>query len=247
MRSLFLILGMSFFLASCSFGSSSKTPIQSADPTNLAAQTAPVVSYTEDLKNASSKIKDTAEFENCMKPSVNMCLSQVGNELARTQKSPAICDELMDQSSKDSCKFGVIMIQATESKDIKACDVLSDNYKHECRLALLRQVAVDQKSIKACDALSVEFGNGSGSMDQNIQNMQIDQCKMNVLQSDASLPVSECASLSDKNMQTMCTDLLKTRVALPPALPPVETETNRPVTTENVSNLSGSENLQNVQ
>lgn len=244
MRSFFLLVCLTSVLASCSSGASPKVVVPSADPTNSSVQTAPAVSYTEDLKNASSKIKDTPEFENCMKPSVNMCLSQVGNQLARDQKSPAICDELMDQSSKDSCKFGVIMIQATESKDIKTCDNLSDTYKHECRLALLRQSAVDKKSIQACDDLKSEFSSVSGSLDASIETMQIDQCKMNVLQSDANLSSSECTSLSDKNMQTMCVDLLKNRVAPPPS---VQTQVKPSVENDAISTVSGSEIPQNAQ
>lgn len=146
-----------------------------------------------------------------MKPSVNMCLNQVGNELARTQKSPAICDELIDQSSKDSCKFGVIMMQATESKDIKTCDSLGTTYKHECRLALLRGQAVDKKSLKSCDDLSLEFASASGGIDTNMQTMQIDQCKLNVLQSSPEFTAEDCATITDKSMFSMCESIVKNR------------------------------------
>lgn len=211
MRSFLLILCMTSLLASCTLGKTSTvTPSQNV-PATPSGQGAPAVSYTEDLKNASSKIKNTAEFENCMKPSVNMCLNQVGNELARTQKSPAICDELIDQSSKDSCKFGVIMMQATESKDIKTCDSLGTTYKHECRLALLRSQAVDKKSLKSCDDLSLEFASASGGIDTNMQTMQIDQCKLNVLQSSPEFTAEDCATITDKSMFSMCESIVKNR------------------------------------
>lgn len=220
MRSFLLILCMTFVLASCTLGKTSTgTPSQNL-PATPSGQAAPAVSYTEDLKNASSKIKDTAEFENCMKPSVNMCLNQVGNELARTQKSPAICDELMEQSSKDSCKFGVVMMQATESKDVKTCDTLNTLYKHECRLAILRGQAVDKKSLKLCENLNAEFSSASGSVDTEIQVMQVDQCKMSVLQSGPEFGSQDCSAIIDKNTHSMCESIMKNRIPMPKPLEP---------------------------
>ena len=227
MRAFLLLVSIVFVLASCTMGKTS-TPTSQNTSTSPSGQAAPAVSYTEDLKNASSKIKNTSEFENCMKPSVNMCLNQVGNELARTQKSPAICDELMDQSSKDSCKFGVVMMQATESKDIKTCDTLNSTYKRECRLAILRNQAVEKKSLKSCDEMSIEFASVSGSLDKNMQTMQIDQCKLNVLQSNSEFSAEDCMAITDKSMLSMCESIIKNRPQINKASEPNQLDTETP-------------------
>ena len=71
-----------------------------------------------------------------------MCISQVGNQLARAQKSVAFCDEMPETSSKDACKYGVVISQVTETKNIDLCNSLSDTYKKECRIGYFMNEAI---------------------------------------------------------------------------------------------------------
>lgn len=226
MRFSFLLLSLSIILASCTLGS--QTPAPSAtSPSATTTSPTPSTSYKDDLAKASSKITATPEFENCMKPSVNMCLNQVGNDMARTQKSEAICDELSDASSKDACKYGVVMIKATEAKDIKLCTGLSENYTRECRMTLIRLEASEKKDIKLCESLETELDTASGQLDVGMKSMQIDQCKLNVIQSSSESTATDCEGLIDANVQTMCKDMLKNRPEMPvvsPTTPAQNTE-----------------------
>jgi len=89
MRIIFLLLLSSVFLVSCGRSPSEKLP----EPTENQTKDA---SFVQTLDKASSKIKNTPEFEACMKPSVNMCINQIGNQLARAKNSPEFCDEIED-------------------------------------------------------------------------------------------------------------------------------------------------------
>lgn len=126
MKILFSLTFLSLFLGACTLGKD--VPVN--PPTNTPApQQQNTVSYTQTLQKASSKIKDTKEFEDCMQPSVNMCITKVGNDLARAKKSPEFCSEMPDQNNKDACVYGVIVSQISPSSELSVCDGLSDVYK----------------------------------------------------------------------------------------------------------------------
>lgn len=100
MRSYFLLFLIPVVLVSCSWGSP-QTPDDTLSSTGKKIS----ISYTEEIQKASSKIKDTPEFNDCLRPSVNMCLNQVGTQIARAQKSEEFCNEITDIGNREGCKF----------------------------------------------------------------------------------------------------------------------------------------------
>ena len=163
--------------------------------------------YVQELSRASSKIKDTQEFEACMQPSVNMCVNQVGNQLARTNKSVAFCDELSTPEGKDACKYGVVSLEAVDKKDIKLCDTLTDSYKKECRIMITRMSAVDSGDIKKCDAIASEMG-ASGSVSA-IEKSRVDQCRFDTIVRKNPTDAKVCDAIDDENIAKMCTSMIK--------------------------------------
>jgi hypothetical protein len=81
-------------------------------------------------------------------------VNQVGNELARAQKSIIFCMEMSDISAQDACKFGVIMTEVSEKNDSKLCDSLSDGYKRSCLMTFVLQDAMSSDDITKCDTLN---------------------------------------------------------------------------------------------
>lgn len=91
MRALFLIIGISFLLGSCSL----PWKTEEVAPT----------SYKDDLEIASEKIKETAAFEECMRPHVNMCVSSVGMKLSQEKNDINFCDELTNTTDQTNCRY----------------------------------------------------------------------------------------------------------------------------------------------
>lgn len=199
MRLFLLVISLSFILISCSTKTSSSTQVEKWTVDG---------SYGEVLENTSTKIKNTAEFEECMRPSVNMCVNQVGNQLARSQKSTDFCDEMMQWSARDGCKFGVIMSQVAESKDIKQCDGLNDMYKKECRVSILLAQAVSANDIKKCDLIESEVAQ-SGTTDAS--NSRADQCRADLIMRKQWAKVSDCDILKNGVSKDMCKAIVENR------------------------------------
>ncbi len=167
--------------------------------------------YIQDLEKASSKIKTTKEFESCIKPSINMCLTQVANQLARDQKSVAFCDELSDLSGRDACKYGVIGTQAIDMKTIKLCDSLNDVYKRECRVSIIQSVALSSSDTKECETLEWEYSALSWSSD-NQWSDRVDQCKINIIMKKLPLSEKDCDILKSISIKGMCQSLVKSQM-----------------------------------
>ncbi len=167
--------------------------------------------YTQDLEKASPKIKTTKEFESCIKPSINMCLTQVANQLARDQKSVAFCDELSDVSSREACKYGVISMQATDMKTIQLCDSLSDTYKKECRIGILQSEALNSSNAEKCNAIQWEYSSLSWSTD-NQWSDRVDQCKINIIMKKKPLSEKDCDVLKSIPIKGMCQSLVKSQM-----------------------------------
>lgn len=165
----------------------------------------PKPAYVTKLDGASSKIKDTKEFGACMEPSVNMCMNQVANEMARKAKSTTFCDELSDTANRDACKYGVIITDATEKKDAKLCATLADPYKNECMYTIMRIDAVESGDVKKCDALIETTLSGSAPT----QSSRADQCRLDTIMRSNSSDAKLCDTITDGSIQNMCTSLMK--------------------------------------
>jgi hypothetical protein len=111
---IFLIIGLTS-LAGCSR--------QSTETLHTEDQKVP--QYQNDIAAASSRIRDTPEFESCMQPYVNMCIKDVGVRFAQEKKDITLCDELSAADDKENCRFVITLLTATESKDAKTCNTLT--------------------------------------------------------------------------------------------------------------------------
>lgn len=201
MRLLLLLLVSSLFLASCS--NSNKSELE-----NSSARNTP--SFTQDLAQASSKIKNTPEFEACMRPSVNMCIGQVGNQLARAQNSTEFCDEITDKQGQDACKYGVIMWQVSTTQDIALCDKLDATYKKECRIGLLLTEAIKTKDVTKCDAIKKETLSWSGEQVWPIDRSE--QCRSDIIMRNENAKAEDCEVLKDGRSKDMCKAVLSNRI-----------------------------------
>ena len=203
MRIFLIVLSLCFTLASCS----TKTPpVSLSEGSSMSTQW---VSYVQALEKTSSKIKNTKEFEECMQPSVNMCVSQVGNQLARTQKSTIFCDEMAEGEGRDGCKYGVIMLQVSEMKDIAQCDSLSARYKKECRISILLQTAVSSNDIKKCDLIDSESSSESGSIERS--GDRAEQCRADLIMRKQDAKIIDCDILKNGTSKDMCKAIVKNR------------------------------------
>jgi hypothetical protein len=158
--------------------------------------------YIQDLSHASAKIKDTKEFENCITPTVNMCINQVANDLARREKTTSFCDELSEGSSRDACRYGVVLTEAIDKNDLTLCGTLPHNYKNDCSITLNRLDAINSGDIKKCDRLEL-----SGSTLP--ERVRVDQCRLDVIMKLWSKDGRLCEMIDDEVTRNMCTSLVR--------------------------------------
>jgi hypothetical protein len=198
MKHLFLVLTPLLFITSCTTKNTESVSVSGAVMPN----------YVTTLTEASSKIKDTKQFEDCMSPSVSMCVNQVANTIAREQNSTEICKEIPEKEAQDACAFGVVMAQAAEKKDIGMCDALDGIFKRDCRISMITQEASRSRDIKKCDAISTEIG--AGTIDG-----RADQCRISLIMQDVTLTEKACDSLENQDQRSVCGTMVKNRPVNP--------------------------------
>lgn len=192
------ILLAALLLASCSMS-----------PTETTLMSTSSGSFVEVINATSPKIIQTKEFESCMAPTVNMCIKQVANDIARTDGSVSFCDELKDEKSRESCKFGVIIRQLDESNDINLCDTLSEELKHECRIVILTKEATESWDIEKCDLLQQEFPTQSGAKVET--NERVDLCRMALIMQNSDAVVWDCDVLDNSGQKNTCISMIRNR------------------------------------
>lgn len=211
MKTILILLSSILLLSSCSMTWSN------TDTSNTQNQntTADAVTYVADLDATSSKIKDSEEFQGCMKQNTNMCIQSAGMQLAQKAKDPAFCKELLTSDQQSSCEFAVTMMSATEKNDEKICDTITDaNYQKQCKIQIYKQQAISKKDIKLCDKVD-ELTRPTGTGIALDTGMQKDQCIMQYIMSDASNDAEDCESLSNTGSLDMCKTMMKNKTAMP--------------------------------
>jgi hypothetical protein len=161
------------------------------------------ISYTEDIKNTSDKIKNTQEFESCMKQQSNACIQSTGMQIAQKTKDAAFCNELSTPEQKSSCEFTINLVNAMEKKDIKICDKINDaNYQRECKIQLFKQEATEKKDISICDKIDtlVKSTNTGSALDTFAQK---DQCIIWYIMNH-SWNESDCEKILDESSLALC-------------------------------------------
>lgn len=139
MRIAFLIFFLGFILSGCTFPWEKDEKIST--------------SYKDDLEIASEKIKETAKFEECMKPHVHMCINSVGTDLSREKKDKNFCEELSTPTDRENCKYVITLLEATEKKDPGICDTLTGDHKNNCTYTIISTNAREKKDPSICDTI----------------------------------------------------------------------------------------------
>lgn len=153
--------------------------------------------YTQDLDATSSKIKESDEFQGCMKQNTNMCIQSAGMQLAQKAKDPAFCKELSTTEQQSSCQFAVTMMSATEKSDETICNTISDtNYQKQCKVQIYRQQAISKKDINLCNKIDAESQKvGTGTIVDT--SMQKDQCIMQYIMSSPESDSKDCEKIEN--------------------------------------------------
>ena len=208
MKYILILLSSLLFLSACGMSQGSDTSIPRTTDTGA-------VSYVADLDATSSKIKNTEEFQGCMKQNTNMCIQSAGMQLAQKAKDPAFCKELLTADQQSSCEFAVTMMSATEKSDEKICDTITDiNYQKQCKVQIYKQQAISKKDITLCDKVD-ELTKPTGTGIALDTGMQKDQCIMQYIMSGTSSDTKDCESLSNTGSLEMCKTMMKNRPTLP--------------------------------
>lgn len=113
------------------------------------------------------------------------------------------------------------MLKATESKDINLCNSLDGLNKVRCRASVIDDQAVEKKDINLCDTLFDGSPKNNTQGSQTLTNtMQIEECKIKVLQKRNNVLENDCTVFTQKNLKDMCLVIVKESTK---RLPPQET------------------------
>ncbi len=209
MKNILILLSSILLLSSCGMIWSN------SDVSNTQTQSATTVSYTADLDATSNKIKDSEEFQGCMKQNTNMCIQSAGMQLAQKAKDPAFCKELLTPDQQSSCEFAVTMMNATEQNDEKICDTITDvNYQQQCKIQIYKQQAISKKDITLCNKVD-ELTKPTGTGIALDVGMQKDQCVMQYIMSVTGSDEKDCESLSNTGSLEMCKTMITNRSNTP--------------------------------
>lgn len=189
MRKVVLIIGLTFLLSGCTFFWEKDT-------------TAPVVTYETVLSDASKKIKDTPEFEECMRPQAEMCVSQVWNKLAQQNNDITFCREL-PASEKENCEYIIILLGASKSKNIDDCNWLSWSKRDDCRGLIVRSLMQSTWDVKKCDLFYWEIVSGETAPRSLVEKH--DQCIIDYTRlPDIKVTNEICAQIDDVTSKKDC-------------------------------------------
>jgi len=96
--------------------------------------------------------KQDEEFNSCMNFATNNCLWEVIRQDSFKKLDETICDNLLDDYSKQNCKDTVFDLKALDKKEVKYCDEITDKYmKNNCRYKIFRTEALEKKDISICE------------------------------------------------------------------------------------------------
>ncbi len=199
-------------LTSCTNNNTPSSEQTGITPSEQVSSGENAVSYKETLETSSKKITDTAEFNACITPHVNMCIQSVAREIAQRDNNIDFCQELALDADKASCMFGIVMSQVQTSEKIEDCDVLTDaHYKRECTNSVQRLFAQKNNNVQFCN--NIEEREEGSSQEKN-------RCIMDI--AERSSNASLCNQISDESEKQICQDMIKIRGELEGNTSPVQ-------------------------
>lgn len=226
MKTILILITSILFLTSC--GTSPSSDTDTSKMKNQSGSSTASMSYTADLDATSNKIKNTEEFQGCMKQNTNMCIQSAGMQLAQKAKDPAFCRELLTKDQQSSCEFAVTMMNATEKNDEKICDTITDtSYQKQCKVQIYKQQAIAKKDITLCDKVD-ELTKPTGTGIALDTGMQKDQCIMQYIMSSTTTDAKDCENLSNTGSLDMCKVMMKNKTTMPTPPMPMMTAPNTP-------------------
>jgi hypothetical protein len=169
-------------------------------------------SYTQPfmtvIEENAQEITQTKEFGDCVTPTVNMCITQVANELARKENSVWLCDKLQNGEEIQSCKYGVIIAGLATNNDINQCDTLDAKYKMECQISSVSLLATAEGDSEICNQISDFWKDVQGN---TLEKNRVDQCKFSIIMGKTDLKLWDCDGLLDKSQKETCISMVKNR------------------------------------
>lgn len=217
MKKFLISLSLLLVLASCT-----STPTDNKQTINIPTKSSSVntTTYTQDIESTSSKIRDTSEFQGCMKQQATMCIQTTGMQIAQKTKDATFCKELSNVDQRSSCEFAITMINAQEKNDIKLCESLTNStYMKQCKSQIYRQEAVAKHDITLCnklDTLEETTQTGANTPMNRNSAMQKDQCITQVIMNSPEKKEEDCNTITDTGSVNMCKMMLKNKPPVPP-------------------------------
>lgn len=208
---LFLVF-VSVFLVSCGTKPAEQTTniaTQTGGSENISVEKTEVSAETfaETLSKTSKKLTETNEFNACLTPYVNMCAESTATEVARKDKNLEICTELSGETSQNSCRFGAVLSDMTNHKDVSQCDVITDeNLKISCRATIVNFVATEANDAGKCDELTTLYIDPTAAVSAK------ETCVLGILTRKENLQKTECSVFSDESMKNLCISFAETAV-----------------------------------
>ena len=208
MKKLILSLSILVLISSCTIRQPANNTVNVSPKNETTSK--PADSYEQAIQNTSSKIKDTPEFQDCMKKQSNMCIQSTGMQIAQRVKDTTFCKELATPEQK-TCEFAVTMINAQEKNDEKICDNLSEkSHIIQCKTQIYRQHAITKQDIMLCEKID-EIIVWTGASDISERDNQKDKCIMQYVMNNKGSKKTDCNNIRDTASYEMCQKIIKTR------------------------------------
>ncbi len=160
------------------------------------------------IEENAHEITDTKEFSECVAPTVNMCITQVANELARKENSTQFCEKLQNGEEIQSCKYGVIVAALASENTLSKCDVLDAKYKMECKISSVSMLAKAENDTEVCNQIADFSGNTDGT---KLEKNRVDQCKFSIIMENEDLTAKDCEVLEEGSQRQTCLTMIQAR------------------------------------
>ncbi len=230
MKKILILLSFLLVLSSCT-----SDPVENTKNNNIPTKSSSgnTTTYKQDIDSTSSKIRDTNEFQSCMKQQATMCIQTTGMQIAQKTKDATFCKELSNADQRSSCEFAITMINAQEKNDINLCDNLRNStYIKQCKGQLYRQDAIAKHDISLCEKMdTLQEATNTGTNTPLMMNptMQKDQCISQVIMNSPGKTEDDCDKITDTGSVNMCKMMLKNKPPVPPiGLPTPQNSTSVP-------------------
>lgn len=225
MKHLLLALLGIILLSGCTMTPDQNTSVTTTPPLNTSTATvAPISTIESQIQSITPRIRDNAEFMNCMKGSVNMCVHSTVLQLGQKTADISLCKELGSHDQQQNCEWTIMMLQAQEKKDATLCENIPDaNYRQNCAINIYRIQAQETKDVTLCKKIGelLVTSTGTWQMAPIPSSMEEDNCTSMLIINNPKSAQSDCNAVKDINIRTMCKNTLESRTYAAPLPDPI--------------------------